>query len=351
MTRREILGAVAAALQDGHLEQADAMLRKAAAEKMPRAASFYYSEGKTAVSKSYGEARQDSKFLIASISKPMAVAGVLWVAERKKIDLGDAVERYLPEFVGGERSQVQVRHLLTHTSGLPDMLPENTALRQRNAPLSEFVRLGLRTPLLFAPGSRWSYSSTGILLACEIAQRVDGRPIAQLLAEEIFRPLGMQNTVLGLGRFRVDDMVRSQTEHAPADLGGAAGTEKWDWNSAYWRGLGAPWGGVHATAEDVAKFLRACGEQGTGMPLRVESRRAMVRNQNAPGLVPYGCGFALGARLSPGLGADAYGHGGSTGTLAWANPAKGSVFVLLSSLPDVVARKKILQPVSQLFSA
>ncbi|MEJ1929180.1 serine hydrolase [Nostoc sp. NIES-2111] len=234
MTRREMWGAVAAALQDGRLEQADAMLRKAAAEKMPRAASFYYSEGKTAVSKSYGEARQDSKFLVASISKPMAVAGVLWVAERKKIDLGDPVERYLPEFVGGERPQVQVRHLLTHTSGLPDMLPENTALRQRNAPLSEFVRLGLRTPLLFAPGSRWSYSSTGILLACEIAQRVDGRPIAQLLAEEIFRPLGMQNTVLGLGRFRVADMVRSQTEHAPADLGGAAGagacliTDAWE---------------------------------------------------------------------------------------------------------------------------
>lgn len=350
MTRRELMAAMAAAIEGGRVEKADALLRKAAEEKLPRAMSFYYAEGSSVVSRSYGEAKSDSKFLIASISKPMTVAGVMWLVDRKKIAPADPVSKYLPEFSGGERGLVQVRHLLTHTCGLPDMLPENTALRQKNAPLAEYVALGLKTPLLFTPGSKWSYSSTGILLASEIARRVDGRPIAKLLEDEIYKPLGMKNTAMGLGRFRLEEVVRSQTEHAPADLGGSQGTEKWDWNSAYWRGLGAPWGGGHSTAEDVAKFLRAFLEP-NGKPLSRDSSKAMVSNQNAAGVNPYGFGFSLGARLSAGLPAEAFGHGGSTGTLCWANPAKRSIFVLLTSLPDVVARKKIIQPVSQVFSA
>lgn len=350
MTRRELFAAMAAAIDSGRVERAEALLRKAAEEKMPRAMSFYYSEGASAISKSYGEAKADSRFLIASISKPMTVAGLMWLADRKKVVLTDPVSKYLPEFVGGERAQVQVRNLLSHTSGLPDMLPENTALRQRNAPLAEYVALGLKTPLLFSPGSKQSYSSTAILLASEIARRVDGRPIAKLLEDEIYNPLGMRNTAMGLGRFRLEDVVRSQTEHAPADLGGATGTEKWDWNSAYWRGLGAPWGGAHSTAEDIAKFLRAFLEP-SGKPLSREAVAAMTHNQNPAGVGAYGYGFSVGPKLSAGLPAEAFGHGGSTGTLCWVNPVKRSIFVLLTSLPDAVARKRIIQPVSQIFTA
>ncbi len=350
MTRREVLATVAAAIEGGRWERAEALLRKAAEEKMPRAMSFYYAEGTSVLSRSFGEAKTDSKFLIASISKPMTVAGLMWLVDRKKVGLDDPVSKYLPEFNGGERGNVLVRHLLSHTCGLPDMLPDNTALRQRNAPLSEYVALAMKTPLLFAPGTKWSYSSTGILLASEIARRADGRPIAKLLEEEIYMPLGMRNTAMGLGRFRLDEVVRSQTAHAPADLGGSGDTKTWDWNSAYWRGLGAPWGGAHSTAEDVAKFLRAFLEP-KEKPLSRESAAAMVRNQNPAGVAAYGFGFSVGSRLSQGLPPEAFGHGGSTGTLCWASPAKRSMFVLLTSLPDVVARKRIIQPVSQIFSA
>jgi CubicO group peptidase (beta-lactamase class C family) len=349
MTRRELFAAVAAAIEGGRWERAESLLRKAAEEKMPRAMSFYYAEGGSSVSRSFGEAKADSKFLIASISKPMTVAGVMWLVDRKKIGLEDPASKYLPDFKGGDREKVLVRHLLSHTCGLPDMLPENSALRQRNAPLSEYVALALKTPMLFAPGTKWSYSSTGILLASEIVRRAGGWPIAKLLEEEIYKPLGMRDTAMGLGRFRLDEVVRSQTEHAPADLGGATGTQTWDWNSAYWRGLGAPWGGAHSTAGDIAKFLRSFLEPG-GKPLSRESAQAMTRNQNPSGVAPYAFGFSLGARLSEGLPAEAFGHGGSTGTLCWANPAKRAVFVLLTSLPDAVARKRIIQPVSKIFT-
>jgi len=339
MTRREILSGAALALDRGAWESAAKMLEQAAAQKMPRAMSLYFDDGKETIRTSFGDATNRSKFLIASMTKPMTARGVMWLVSQKKLALEDFVSRFVPEFRAGDRAKMRVRHLLTHTCGLPDMLPENTDLRKSNAPLEEYVRRALKTPLLFAPETRWSYSSTGILLAAEIARRVDGRPIAQLLDEEVFRPLGMRDTALGLGRFRLEETVRSQTEHAPVDLGGAPGTERWDWNSPYWRGLGAPWGGAHSTAEEVGRFLASFSRPG---PFQT-----MIHNHNPVGLRPYGLGFAMGSYLSAKLPGEAFGHGGSTGTLCWVNPSKNRSFVLLTSLPDVVARKRIIQPVSE----
>ena len=62
-------------------------------------------------------------------------------------------------------TKVLVRDLLSHTSGLPDMLPENTELRRAHAPLSEFVERTYKTPLLYSPGTSFRYQSMGILLA------------------------------------------------------------------------------------------------------------------------------------------------------------------------------------------
>src|SRR6266481_3897699 len=66
-----------------------------------------------------------------------------------QLSLADPVSTYLPEFTGGEKNKVRVLDLLAHTSGMPDMLPENTELRRAHAPLSEFVNRSYTTPLLF----------------------------------------------------------------------------------------------------------------------------------------------------------------------------------------------------------
>ena len=78
-----------------------------------------------------------------------------------------------------------MRQLMTHVSGLPDQLPENSTLRARHAPLGEFVRGAMKTPLLFAPGSEYRYSSMAILLAAEVAQRISGKSISTLVAETV----------------------------------------------------------------------------------------------------------------------------------------------------------------------
>ena len=70
----------------------------------------------------------DSVFLLASITKPVTACSLMLLVERGKVSLNDPVSRYLPEFTGVDRDKARVRDLLSHTSGMPDMLPENTVI-------------------------------------------------------------------------------------------------------------------------------------------------------------------------------------------------------------------------------
>jgi CubicO group peptidase (beta-lactamase class C family) len=135
-------------------------------------------------------------------------------------------------------------------------------------------------------------------------------------------------------------MVACQTTGAAPESGGgdpqARGS---DWNSRYWRKLGAPWGGTHASAPDLATFL---GEflGARGKVLKPETARSMVKNHNPAGLPLRGLGFAVGAAAaSRGCSARTFGHTGSTGTLCWADPASETICVVLTSLPSRGAQR------------
>ena len=141
--------------------------------------------------------RRDAIFLIASITKPIVAAGALLLVERGRITLDDCVEEYVPEFGREGKRTVTIRNLLTHTSGLPDMLANNVALRAANSPLSEFVAGACACRLDFPPGRGVQYQSMGFALLGEIIRRVSGTTCAQFLDDELFRPLGMNDTALG----------------------------------------------------------------------------------------------------------------------------------------------------------
>ena len=76
----------------------------------------------------------DALFLVASITKPVTVTAVMMLVERGELALEDRVTEYVPPFGQNGKADVQIRHLMTHTSGLPDMLPNNAALRAAHAP-------------------------------------------------------------------------------------------------------------------------------------------------------------------------------------------------------------------------
>ena len=81
----------------------------------------------------------DTIFLVASITKPIIAGAVMMLVERGEASLDDQVAAIVPEFGQNGKKEVQLCHLLTHTSGLPDMLPDNLELRARFAPMSKFI--------------------------------------------------------------------------------------------------------------------------------------------------------------------------------------------------------------------
>lgn len=350
MWRRTFLGAALAvangprlfaALRDGRWDDAAEVLRRATAAKQVDAAVLHVAQRGEPFTCHFGKAASaDAMFLLGSVSKPINVAALMTLFDRGKFRLEDRVKKFLPAFTGGGRDGVRVRHLLTHTSGLPDQLANNDALRRRHAPLAEFVEQALRTPLGFAPGSRYQYSSMGVLLAARVAEVLSASDIRAFVERAVFGPLGMKHSAQGLGRFQLEEEVPCQADGAAPESGaGDPRARGWDWNSPYWRKLGAPWGGTHASAPDVAAFL---GEflGARGKALRPETARLLVRNHNPAGLTPRGLGFAVGKGAgSPGCSERTFGHTGSTGTLCWADPASETVCVVLTSLPARAAQR------------
>ncbi len=326
---------VFAALQRERLDEAAEVLARATREGQVASAVMHVVQRETSFTRAFGKAGSEhAMFLLGSISKPIAVTALMSLFDRGEFKLADPLKKFIPQFTGDNREQVTIQHLLTHVSGLPDQLADNDALRRKHAPLAEFVEHAIRTPLQFAPGSKYQYSSMAILLATRVAELISGTDILKLVARAVFQPLKMQHSAQGLGRFKLEDLVPCQTDRAAPEAGGGDPNAKhWDWNSPYWRKLGAPWGCTHASAPDVARFLAELLNE-TAAAVKPETARLMVRNHNPAGFTPRGLGLAVGAAAgSKGCSEKTFGHTGSTGTIAWADPVTHTICVVLTSLP------------------
>jgi CubicO group peptidase (beta-lactamase class C family) len=317
------------------MDEAVEILARATREGQVAAAVLQVVQRESSFTRSFGKPKSDdAMFLLGSISKPISMTALMTLFDRSEFKLNDPLKKFIPQFAGDQRDEVTMQHLLTHVSGLPDQLAKNDELRSKHAPLSEFVEHAIRTPLQFVPGSKYQYSSMGILLATRVAELISGRDIRTLVDRAVFQPLKMQHSALGLGRFKLENMVPCQTEHAAPESGGGDPKAKdWDWNSPWWRKFGAPWGGAHASAPDLAKFLgEFLNEPGTC--LKPETARLMVKNHNPQGLTPRGLGWNVGSSAGgKGCSEKTFGHSGSTGTIAWADPATRTICVVLTTLP------------------
>lgn len=294
---------------------------------------------------------EDAIFLVASITKPIVAMGVMLLVERGEILLGDRVGHYIPEFAQKGKQSITIRHLLTHTSGLPDMLPNNVELRTAHAPLSRFVQETCERSPDFPAGRGVQYQSMGYLMLGELIHRITGRTCGEFLQQEIFTPLGMRDTALGAPVEWYDGpsprSPRFVEIRLPPDQA-AAGS--WSWNERYWRSLGAPWGGLLTTPADLGRFARMMLGRGTleGTTLFAPATvSAATCNQllAMPDIPekdrrcrPWGLGWRLhwpahSANFGDLLGSNTYGHWGATGTVLWIDRDHDLFLVFLTSQP------------------
>src|SRR5213595_2850778 len=137
----------------------------------------------------------DTKFHIASLSKPITAAAILLLSERGKLSLDDHVSKFVPDFPNGDR--ITIEELVTHYSGLADAssLPDYTTTwsRMPQTPASLVEHLA-KLPPRSEPGTRYSYSNSNYHLLALIIEKASGMSYGDFLAHNIFTPLGMSNT-------------------------------------------------------------------------------------------------------------------------------------------------------------
>ena len=322
----------------GKLNQAAKLMDGWIADGRVQGASIFVTQGARKFARNFGTAKgTEPIFLLASISKPMTAAVVMTLVDEGKLSLDDKVVQFFPGFTGDGRETITVRNLLTHTSGLPDMLADDEMLREKGAGLSAYREGALKAPLKFAPGTKYSYASMGILLSAEIAQKITGKSIADLVEERVFKPLKMTRSGFGLRGRDNAQTVASQPAPAMTEAGKLTWAS-WNWNSTYWRNLGAPWGGALASAADVAKFYDEFLNK-RGRVVKPATAELMITNQSPPGVKASGLGFDLPPSVgAPACGPRTFGHNGSTGTLSWADPDSGTICVVLTTLYEAAIR-------------
>ena len=278
--------------------------------------------GETVAQRAFGAATLDTVFDVASLTKPLATAtAVLQLVERGRLHLGERVAGFFEADFGPlpPLSDVTVRQLLTHTSGLPPIprWPEAGASRP------EILRAVLNTPLSRPPGTGYAYSDTGYMLLGEIAARVSGETLGEYFAAHVAGPLGLRRTgFLPSARKSIaptGKLIPVGAVHDPRarDLGGVSGHA-----------------GLFGTAGDVLTYAEAI-RTGGGPILAPASVARMARSQIPPELGAQSLGwYCRGNDYLPAgdLFSDrAFGHSGFTGTLILIDPEYDVSLVLLTN--------------------
>lgn len=270
-------------------------------------------------------------FDAASLTKVVATtAAVMKLFEAGKLRLNDRVTRYLPEFQGG-KSEITVRDLLTHFSGLrPDLDLE---------PAWSGYETGIQKALVDAPvapaGTRFIYSDINFVLLGEIVRRLSGRPLDEYCREMIFRPLGMRETM-----FRPPERLRPRiapTEVLPGQRLPLRGVVH-DPTARFMGGV-AGHAGMFTTAADLARFAEMMLGGGRRGGVRIFSA-GTVEKFTTPQSPPHqpvlrGLGWDIDSPYSGNRGElfplGSYGHTGFTGTSLWIDPATQTYVILLAN--------------------
>jgi CubicO group peptidase (beta-lactamase class C family) len=232
--------------------------------------------------------RTDSVFDIGSTSKQFTAACALLLEQDGAWSLADPVRKLVPELPAC-CEHVTLRHLMLHTSGIPDYIglmvrgDGGHHFEDRTTPADALEALGTVSALDFATGSRWAYSNSNYFLLAVAIERATGTPLAEFARQRIFAPLGMEQTHVHTDCTRlVPDRALS---YSRAKGGG------WRWNFSNWEQVGD--GAVMTTVGDLWKWARnfASGTVG-GERLQQAMSRPGALDDGTP--IEYGAGLMFG---------------------------------------------------------
>lgn len=285
-------------------------------------------------SRAYGHAQAEwdvpsttaGRFRLGSITKPFTATAVLQLAAAGALRLEDPICNHLKACPSAWQS-VKISQLLNHTSGIPDYMMLQSYWKDflMLKTQAQMVATFSDQPLLFAPGSRFSYSNSGYYLLGLIIESVTRKPYGDVLEEQIFRPLGLADTAL-----EHDDPI------TPRRVAGYRLGPGRELLNALYLNTAQPFadGGLYSTTGDLLKFARSFD----GSKLLSARYRTLMAT---PGKGAHGYGWY--SAPAPGFhsGRD-ISHGGSiNGFSTWLSrfPKEDVVIVVLSNLQDTNSRQ------------
>lgn len=326
--------------------------------------------------------KTDALFWIASMSKSFTGAALMMLVDEGKISLDDPVEKYLPEFKGQmvsedrqtthpPRHPVTIREIMCHTSGV--ITPQEKEFKRGYVLKDNVAQIG-KLPLLWEPGTKFSYNNNGIDTGGRIIEVVSGLPYTDFMQQRLFTPLGLQDTTFWpteeqasrlaytarmtgdkSGLEDVRDYMRNNLPQSVVEklakgakipeplLDNFGGGIIPDYVDHY----GEPAGGLYSTAADVGRFCQMLLNGGVWQGKRYLSENAIHQmsasqtgNVSVNPQETYGVGWFVKIRADEGPAVGSYGHRGARRTVMWIDPTHQLVMVALLQRFDMTGEQQ-----------
>jgi len=325
-------------LDAAHLARIDGLVAEQIAKKrLPGCVVMIGRRGKIAFAKAYGHRRLepspekmtlDTVFDMASLTKPLATAtSIMLLVERGQVRLRDPVVEYLPEFAPHGKDEITIEHLLTHQGGL---VPDNALADYQHGASEAWRRIG-GLELAYSVGEKFVYTDVGFLVLGQVVERVTGKNVAEFAAENVYRPLGMDET-----GYLPGEALRARaatTEQRDGDwLRGVVH----DPRAALLDGI-AGHAGLFSTASDLALYANMMLSRGTVGETQIFSPLTIAEMTRARDVAgnKRGLGWDMRSKYSSNRGElcspRAFGHGGFTGTAMWIDQELDLFVIFLSN--------------------
>jgi CubicO group peptidase (beta-lactamase class C family) len=284
----------------------------------------------------------ETLFTVFSTTKGVAYTAIHMLAERRLLDYEDPVARYWPAFAARGKQRVTIRQVLTHTAGVPQM-PEG-ATPEDICDWDRICAAIADLPMLWEPGTLTGYHAftVGWILG-EVLRRIDGRSMAQFIAEEICAPLGLHNLFLGIpGEVEeraafLEDAPLPEDAPEPMPLSLKAVPENLPATSVLFnrpdvRRASIPAAGGIMNARDLARHYASLATGIDGIRLLPPERAALVAKEQTRELdqvigmkVRKGLGYFLHGENGESISEspDSFGHPGAGGSVGYADPFHG----------------------------
>lgn len=274
--------------------------------------------------------KENTIFDLASCTKPIATATCMMIlADQKKLSLEDYVWKYLPDFKANGKENVKIKHLMTHTSGLPAYTSAGALKKAYGSPcpdqlITKICSLKARS----LPGEKTTYSCLGFITQARIIEIVSGKTIDQFAKENLFEPLSMNHSAFNPPAAWYSNIAATQVINGKPLVGKVhdplAGLMDGKSGNA----------GLFSNVQDLMLYCQMLLNKGTLFGKRIISAEA-VEKLTTEQIGPRACGFDVNSGyawikgdLAP---KTAFCHSGYTGTAVVIDPENDLFFIVLTN--------------------